>query len=87
MRAIGHEVVTPDIVGIDGSPPDTRTVIEPQAFSFRLLGQHFEPFALPDPLDHPFVIHGPTLAVRYSAVLHRFAQFVDDLFRGKALAW
>lgn len=59
--SIGDEVIRPDMVGMFRSEADARAVIQPQPFSFRLLGGHFKAFLTPDPLD-PLTVHPPACA-------------------------
>lgn len=70
MSSIEHEVIGPYMVGLLGSEPDARAVIQPQPAAFRLLGWDFESFSPPDSLNS-FRIHLPTLMsqqCRYAAV-------------------
>ena len=59
MCPIVDEVVVPDVVGMLGSQAYACAIVEPQSFSFRLLGRNLHPFPPPQSLD-PFVIDGPT---------------------------
>jgi hypothetical protein len=76
MGALLDKVVGPDVIGALGSEPDARSVIQPQASTFRLPGGDLQPLASPDPLD-PLVVDQPAgpaqqrgdLAIAVAAIL------------------
>ena len=59
--SIGDEVIRPDVIGMFRSEADARAVIQPQLFSFWLLGRYFKSFLVPAPLD-PLTVHPPACA-------------------------
>ena len=58
MRAVGHEVIAPDMPRVPRPKPDARSVVQPQPGPLGVLLGHFRPFPAPDALD-PLVVHPP----------------------------
>src|SRR5690606_35192039 len=58
------EVVGPDMVGVLGSKPDARSVIQPEPAFLRLFLGNLQPLPPPDALD-AFGIHRPTLGSQH----------------------
>ena len=58
MCLLGHEVISPDVVGALRTEADTRSVIQPQATSLWLPLGHFQPLGAPDAL-HALAVHRP----------------------------
>ena len=58
VGSLCHKVIRPHMIGVFGSKPHTRTVIQPQPASFRLFGRYFESFLTPDSF-HSLNVHLP----------------------------
>ena len=63
MRAVGDEVVAPDMPPILRSQPDARSVIQPETAAFGLLLRYLQPLATPDTLD-PLGVHSPAFPLQ-----------------------
>ena len=63
VRSRANEVIGPDVILMERTEPDARTIVEPQSAAFRLFRWHFQPFALPQP-QHPAVTALPPLELQ-----------------------
>ena len=63
VRPFRHDIVTPYAILMRWSEPDTRTIVQPQSPSFRLLLRHLQSLVPPDPL-YPLVVHLPAFVMQ-----------------------
>jgi len=64
MSSDENEIVAPHVISMLWTKTDTRTIVEPQSTTLRLLHWNFQTFTTPQPLNS-FVIHTPAFFAKH----------------------